>query len=171
MGDYFSDHANLYLYLWQGILGPLDGACISYSILSSCCLVLTDCQFIPYSVSPCYKLVIVFSQLWILYIMFRLLYLLFCLFGYVLFQLYSILHSQYLSSNDAYLPYIFSWCRFKFSASRSHIDWFSIFSSVDLVVSTHFMRTKIMTLISVFTYLVSVFLYLVGAYPSISSPV
>ena len=91
------------------------------------------------------------------YIMFRLVYLLLCLFSYVLFQLYSILHAQYLSSTNAYVRYIFSWCRFRFSTSRSHIDRFSISSSADSVVSPHFPRTTVKNVISVFSHLVSVF--------------
>ena len=69
---------------------------------------LTIYQYIQYSVSSCYKLVIAFSYLNIQYIMFRLLYFLLFLFSFDLFLVYSILHAQYLSSTDAYVRYIFS---------------------------------------------------------------
>ena len=68
---------------------------------------LTIYQYIQYSVSACYKLVIASSKLKNQHITLRLLYLFLCLFSYVLFQLYSILHAQYLSSTDAYVRYIF----------------------------------------------------------------
>ena len=90
------------------------------------------------------NLVIASIYLNIKYIMFRILYLLLCLFSYILFMLYSILHSQYLWSTDAYVSYIFSWCRFTFSTSRSHLDRFSITSSAELMVSAHSPRTIVM---------------------------
>ena len=65
-------------------------------------------HYIRYSVSTCYKLVIASSYLRTKHITFRLLYLLLCFFSYVLFQVYSILHAQYLSGTDTYLHYIFS---------------------------------------------------------------
>ena len=63
-----------------------------------------------------------------------------------LFQLYSILHAQYLSSTDAYMCYLFSGCRFRFLASRSCIDRYSIFSSADSRISPHSTKTIVICL-------------------------
>ena len=129
------------------------------SKVQSYSLTLTIYQYTQHWISKSYKLVITFSYLTIQnqHIMSRLLYLLLCLFNYVLFQLYSILNDQYLSSTDAYVLYIFSWCRFRFSASRSRIDRFPISSSADLVVSPHSLRTTVMSVISVISDSVSIF--------------
>uniref|UniRef100_M1DG86 Polyprotein n=1 Tax=Solanum tuberosum TaxID=4113 RepID=M1DG86_SOLTU len=57
--------------------------------------------------------------------------------GVIPIKLYSILHDQhvqYLSSTDAYVRYIFSRCRFRFSSSRSRLDRFPIFSSAESMV-------------------------------------
>ena len=75
MVNQFSDHAGMLLYLWQGILGPLDEAYTSDSTFSSCGFIidfssshkslrlsaLTIYQYIQYSVSAYYKLVIASS--------------------------------------------------------------------------------------------------------------
>ena len=118
---------------------------------------LTIYQYIQYSVSACYKFVIASSLLKNQHITFRLLYLFLCFFSYVLFQLYSILHAQYLSGIDACVRCIFSWCRFRFLASRLHIDKFPISSSADLVVSPHNPRKIVISFITVFSILVLVF--------------
>ncbi|WMV41550.1 hypothetical protein MTR67_034935 [Solanum verrucosum] len=64
-------------------------------------------------------------------------------------MLYSILHAQYLSSTDAYVHYIFSCCTFRFSASKSRLDRFSISSPAESVVSPHSPRTIVMSLFSI----------------------
>ena len=83
MGNQFSDHASMPLYLWQGIYGRLDraytssphlGHVVLLSIISSShssvrLSTLTIYQYVQYLVSTSYKLDIASSQLKIRFIM------------------------------------------------------------------------------------------------------
>ena len=122
MGNQFSDHTSMPLSFgrvyWVVQMGrihrtPHLAHVVLLSVISSSHNLVrlstaTIYQYIQYSVSACYKLVIASSQLRNKNITFILLYLFLCLFSYVLFQLYSILHDHYISSTDAYVRYIFS---------------------------------------------------------------
>ena len=67
---------------------------ISSSQSSVILYALTIYQYIQYSISAYYKLVITTFYLRNQYVMFRLLYLFLCFLNYISLQLYSILHAQ-----------------------------------------------------------------------------